>query len=98
MQVVNLQKKKICICFRFFKKKDKITLGPNNSAIFLKDPKWFSFLFARYKFVSKMIINKKRVAEFGSAEGFAASIVAKKEVKSLDLYDFHKNHYSVSKI
>ena len=80
----------------FLKKKDKITLGPNNSAIFLKDPKWFSFLFARYKFVSKMIINKRRVAEFGSAEGFAASIVAK-EVNSLDLYDFHKNHYSVSK-
>ena len=80
----------------YYKNKKRISFGPNNSAIFLKDPKWFSFLLARYKFVSKMIKDKKKVAEFGSAEGFGASIIAK-EVITLHLYDIHKPHCTESK-
>jgi hypothetical protein len=72
---------------------DKVIIFPKNaSVIFQKDPKYFTFLFSRYKFVSKMINQNSIVAEFGSGEGFGSPIVSA-NAKRLDLYDFFMPSY-----
>lgn len=53
------------------------------------DPKRLAIVMARYKFVSKMLAGKKRVAEVGCGDGWASRIV-KQTVDDLWLYDFDK--------
>jgi 2-polyprenyl-3-methyl-5-hydroxy-6-metoxy-1,4-benzoquinol methylase len=52
-----------------------------------EDPKRLSFLFARYKFVSKMLSGLERVLEVGCADGFATRVV-RQEVNELVATDF----------
>lgn len=77
-------------------KDSKINFTKNASIIFKKDPKYLTFLFSRYKFVSKMVDKNSLVAEFGAGEGFASPIVAANS-KRLDLYDFYKPSYEEGK-
>ena len=51
------------------------------------DPKRTLFTLARYKFVSKMLSNKKLILEVGCADGFGTRIV-KQHVDKLDAIDF----------
>ena len=89
-------KKKYITEAEFFKFKKRLTLGLNSSEIFTRDPKYFTFLFSRYKFVSKLTHGLQKVAEFGSGEGLGASIVSQ-NVKKLDLYDNHVNNINEAK-
>lgn len=73
-----------------------IIFPKNASVIFQKDPKYFTFLFSRYKFVSKMIDQNSMVAEFGAGEGFGSPIVST-NAKKLDLYDFFGPSFSEGK-
>ena len=73
-----------------------IIFPKNASVIFQKDPKYFTFLFSRYKFVSKMIDQNSMVAEFGAGEGFGSPIVST-IAKKLDLYDFFVPSFSEGK-
>ena len=73
-----------------------IIFPKNASVIFQKDPKYLTFLFSRYKFVSKMIDQNSMVAEFGAGEGFGSPIVST-NAKKLDLYDFFGPSFSEGK-
>ncbi len=64
-------------------------MGPMASQYWRDDPKLLGIHLARYKFVSKMLSRKKRVAEIGCGDGFFSRIV-RREVEDLDLYDFDK--------
>jgi cyclopropane fatty-acyl-phospholipid synthase-like methyltransferase len=57
-------------------RKMPIVLGPYTSFMYRTDPKHLGFLFARYKFVSKMLQGKKNVLEVGCGDGFGAPVVA----------------------
>lgn len=52
-----------------------------------EDPKRLSFLFSRYKFVSKMLSGADRVLEVGCADAFATRVV-RQEVKEVVATDF----------
>lgn len=70
--------------------KDEIGLqrfGIMHNEAWYSDPKHLVFTFARYKFVAKMLSGKKRVAEIGCGDGFAAPLVLQ-EVEDLTLSDF----------
>jgi 2-polyprenyl-3-methyl-5-hydroxy-6-metoxy-1,4-benzoquinol methylase len=54
---------------------DKLELGSKTTANFYRDPKWILFTLSRYKFVSKMLVDKKNVLEVGCGDGFGASLV-----------------------
>lgn len=56
--------------------KDPVTLGPYTSHMWRTDPKHLGFLFARYKFVSKMLAGKKRVLEIGCGDATGTPLVA----------------------
>ncbi len=65
----------------------RATFGYMSSQVYRDDPKRLTFLLSRYKFVSKLLSGKARVAEIGCADAFGTPIVAK-EVGQLDAYDF----------
>ena len=44
-------------------------------------------MLSRYKFVSKMLFDFKRVAEVGCGDGFGSRVVSD-SVENLDCYDF----------
>lgn len=52
-----------------------VELGVYTSHIWRTDPKHLSFLLARYKFCSKMLIGKSCVLEVGCGDGFGLSVV-----------------------
>jgi 2-polyprenyl-3-methyl-5-hydroxy-6-metoxy-1,4-benzoquinol methylase len=51
------------------------------------DPRRLAFVLARYKFVSKMLSGRGRVAELGCGDAFGSRVVLQ-EVKELHVYDF----------
>jgi 2-polyprenyl-3-methyl-5-hydroxy-6-metoxy-1,4-benzoquinol methylase len=70
--------------------KDKIglaTLGVMTNQVWHDDPRRLAFVLARYKFVSKMLSGRKKVAELGCGDAFGSRIVLQ-EVKELHVYDF----------
>ncbi len=68
-------------------KSDPITLGPYSSYMWRQDPRHLGFLFARYKFVAKMLRGQKTVLEVGCGDAVGTPIVAK-EVGSVHCLDF----------
>ena len=62
-------------------------LGLMSNEVWNRDPRMLGIHLSRYKFVSKMLSGKKRVAEIGCGDGFYSHVV-KQEVSALDLYDF----------
>lgn len=69
---------------------DKVEwLGLMANDTWQRDPRRMAITLSRYKFVSKMLAGKKKVAELGCGDGFASRIV-KQTVDELHLYDFDK--------
>ena len=62
-------------------------LGIMTNQCWFDDPRRLAFVLARYKFVSKMLSGKKRVAEIGCGDGFATRIV-QQEVGQVTAVDF----------
>jgi SAM-dependent methyltransferase len=62
------------------------SLGLHSNKQWHEDPKHLMFSMARYKFVSKMLAGKNKVAEVGCGDGFNARIVLQ-EVNELALFD-----------
>lgn len=56
--------------------KDPVILGPYTSHMWRTDPKHIGFLFARYKFVSKLLTGKNRVLEIGCGDATGTPLVA----------------------
>ena len=67
--------------------KEPVTLGPYTSHMYRNDPKHLGFLFARYKFVSKMLSSKSEVLEVGCGDATGSPLVAA-QVKKLHCVDF----------
>ena len=61
---------------------EPVSLGPMTSATWRWNPRRLGMMLARYKFVSKMLAGKKRVAEIGAADCFGSEVV-KPEVGTL---------------
>jgi 2-polyprenyl-3-methyl-5-hydroxy-6-metoxy-1,4-benzoquinol methylase len=66
-------------------------LGPYNTSGLIGDPRRVGFLFARYKFVAKMLEGFGKVLEVGCQEGLGSMVVAK-AVGQLVATDFYKPH------
>lgn len=62
-------------------------LGLMVNQVYHDDPRRLVFSLSRYKFVSKMLSGKLKVAEVGCGDGFGSRIVLQ-EVGKLDAYDF----------
>lgn len=62
-------------------------LGVMMNQVWHDDPRRLAFVLARYKFVSKMLSGKKKVAELGCGDAFGSRLV-KQEVAELHVYDF----------
>lgn len=69
------------------KGKGLTTLGMMNNQVWQDDPRRLVFTLSRYKFVSKLLVGKKRALEVGCGDAFASRIV-KQEVQSLTVIDF----------
>ncbi len=69
----------------------EFALGANTSRIYFEDPKLLLFTLSRYKFVSKMLLGRKKVLEVGCQEGFGAQLVGQ-TVERLHCIDFYKPH------
>lgn len=63
------------------------SLGLMTNQVYHDDPRRLAFVLARYKFVSKMLSGKGRVAELGCGDAFGSRIVLQ-EVEVLHVYDF----------
>lgn len=70
---------------------DEFRLGPYNTSGLIGDPKRVGFLFARYKFVAKMLEGCDQALEIGCQEGLGSMVVAK-AVRRLVATDFYKPH------
>jgi len=66
-------------------------LGQYNTRHLLSDPRRIGFLFARYKFVAKMLQGYNKVMEIGCQEGLGSMVVAQ-SVGHLVATDFYKPH------
>jgi len=77
-------------------KAKKMELGEYNTFHYMSDPKRLTFLFARYKFVSKMLEGFKNVLEIGCQEGLGTGIVAR-SVTKLVATDFFVEHIASCK-
>ncbi|MBI3251583.1 MAG: class I SAM-dependent methyltransferase [Candidatus Andersenbacteria bacterium] len=62
-------------------------MGLTTSYFWRHDPKHLLFTLGRYKFVAKMMIGKKRVAEVGCGDAFGARLLAS-QATEVDGYDF----------
>ena len=70
--------------------RDKVgiaNLGLMMNQVWYDDPRRLAFVLSRYKFVSKMLSGKNKVAELGCGDAFGSRIV-QQEVKELHVYDF----------
>ena len=56
--------------------RNKYEYGPFTSHIMRNDPKHLVFILSRYKFISKMLLGKKRVIEIGCGDGVGMPILA----------------------
>lgn len=66
-------------------------LGPYNTHHIYSDPKRVGFLFARYKFVAKMLTGYSTALEVGCQEGLGTLVVAK-AVPKVTATDFYLPH------
>jgi len=70
--------------------KDKVgfqRLGIMTNQVWYDDPRRLAFVLARYKFVSKMLSGRGRVAELGCGDAFGTRIVLQ-EAKEVSAFDF----------
>ena len=70
--------------------KNKIGLQPlglMTNQVYFDDPRRLTFLLSRYKFVSKMLSGKSKVAELGCGDAVGTRLV-QQEVASVTAYDF----------
>ena len=63
------------------------SLGLMMNQVWYDDPRRLGFVLARYKFVSKMLSGRNKVAELGCGDAFGSRIVLQ-EVNELHVYDF----------
>ncbi len=75
--------------FEVMNKKNPTKLGLSINQAYEDDPIRITFMTSRYKFVSKMFLNFKKVLEIGCSDGFLSRIV-KQNVSKLDAIDFDK--------
>jgi 2-polyprenyl-3-methyl-5-hydroxy-6-metoxy-1,4-benzoquinol methylase len=75
---------------------ERYILGEYNTYHLLSDPKRVGFLFARYKFISKMLEGKGKVLEIGCQEGLGTLVVSK-TVEEIVATDFFKPHIEICK-
>ena len=68
-----------------------LELGPWNTHHLISDPRRLGFVFARHKFVSKMLAGFNNVLEIGCQEGLG-SIIVSQAVKNLVAVDFFRDH------
>jgi 2-polyprenyl-3-methyl-5-hydroxy-6-metoxy-1,4-benzoquinol methylase len=61
-------------------------LGIMSNQVWHDDPRRLAFMLSRYKFVSKMLSGREKVAEIGCGDAFGSRIVLQ-EVKELHVYD-----------
>lgn len=61
-------------------------LGIMSNQVWHDDPRRLAFMLARYKFVSKMLSGREKVAEIGCGDAFGSRIV-QQEVQQLHVYD-----------
>lgn len=61
-------------------------LGIMSNQVWYDDPRRLVFMLSRYKFVSKMLSGRNKVAEIGCGDAFGSRIVLQ-EVKQLQVYD-----------
>ena len=72
---------------------EEILLGPWSSYSLNTDPKHLVFVLSRYKFVSKMMSNCKRILEIGCGDGVGAPIIAQsKKIENLVCIDWDKRN------
>jgi SAM-dependent methyltransferase len=63
------------VCLDLDRKAGRTPLGLMANYSWTSDPKRLSFLFSRYKFVAKMLTDRRHALEIGCADGFATRIV-----------------------
>ncbi len=63
------------------------SLGVMTNQVWHDDPRRLAFVLARYKFVSKMLSGRAKVAELGCGDAFGSRVVLQ-EVGELHVYDF----------
>ncbi|MDR3491437.1 MAG: class I SAM-dependent methyltransferase [Gammaproteobacteria bacterium] len=73
-------------CLDVVNKQGLTKLGIMSNQVWHDDPRRLVFMLSRYKFVSKMLSGKNKVAEVGCGDAFGSRIVLQ-EVKQLDVYD-----------
>lgn len=73
-------------CMEIARKEGLTKLGIMSNQVWHDDPRRLAFMLARYKFVSKMLSGRQKVAEIGCGDAFGSRIVLQ-ETKSLDVYD-----------
>lgn len=69
------------------KQHGRTRLGLMTNQVWHDDPKRLGIILARYKFVSKMLHGRDRVAEIGCGDGFGSRIVAREVGDDIVLYD-----------
>ena len=69
--------------FETIKKYGKSELGLSTNSTWNTDPSRLTFVFSRYKFVSRMLSGYNNVLEIGCGDGFASKIVADRVKKLL---------------
>ena len=74
-------------CVKLAHERGLSSLGIMTNQVWYDDPRRLVFTLSRYKFVSKMLQAKQKVAEVGCGDGFGSRIV-QQTVGHLDLYDF----------
>lgn len=75
------------VCLNLRDRQGFARFGLMSNVAWHEDPKRLSFLFSRYKFVSKMLSGLDRVLEVGCADAFATRVV-RQEVKAVVATDF----------
>jgi len=73
-------------CLDVLNKQGLTTLGIMSNQVWHDDPRRLAFMLSRYKFVSKMLSGKNKVAEIGCGDAFGSRVVLQ-EVKDLHVYD-----------
>jgi 2-polyprenyl-3-methyl-5-hydroxy-6-metoxy-1,4-benzoquinol methylase len=73
-------------CLDVMKKHGLAQLGIMSNQVWYDDPRRLAFMLSRYKFVSKMLSGRKKVAEIGCGDAFGSRIV-RQEVADLHVYD-----------
>lgn len=73
-------------CLDVMNKHGLTKLGIMSNQVWHDDPRRLAFMLARYKFVSKMLSGRHKVAEIGCGDAFGSRIVLQ-EVKELHVYD-----------